>query len=172
MKSLRRADAFRAHPRPQPTKADLPREPQRSDNRFKVKLGLLDRIRNRQEALEAEAQQRFEELHARWEEVCAAIETDYDNEVAEWEREVAGLKARHETSMEAWEKERESFLAARDASNGAIDAQKADYLTGSDPQAIIDYCDMVPARSQYPDYFPQSYELDYNPNNQLLLVDY
>ena len=31
---------------------------------------------------------------------------------------------------------------------------------------------MVLSRSEYPDFFPQSYEIEYNPENKILIVDY
>src|SRR5690606_4713040 len=38
--------------------------------------------------------------------------------------------------------------------------------------AITDYCDMVLERSHYPDYFPQSYDLEYSEAVRTLVVDY
>ena len=46
------------------------------------------------------------------------------------------------------------------------------HLKQYNPGAVLDYCDLVLSNSEYPDYFPQSYELDYNPENKILVVDY
>jgi restriction system protein len=45
------------------------------------------------------------------------------------------------------------------------------YLEGS-AGVVIDYCDLVLTASDYPDYFPQDFELDYNPETKILMVDY
>ncbi len=41
-----------------------------------------------------------------------------------------------------------------------------------EPGAISDYCEMVLTNSKYPDYFPQQWDLDYNAENLILIVDY
>lgn len=41
-----------------------------------------------------------------------------------------------------------------------------------DPEAIVEYCDLVLSSSRYPDYFPQEFDLDYNPTSKTLIVDY
>lgn len=38
-------------------------------------------------------------------------------------------------------------------------------------EEVSDYCDHVLAQSHYPDEFPQSYELDYNAESKLLIVE-
>jgi restriction system protein len=40
------------------------------------------------------------------------------------------------------------------------------------PHSIIENCDLVLNNSKYPDYFPKTYELDYNPNKELLIIDF
>jgi restriction system protein len=147
-----------------PKEADMLPAPQRSDRQYEVVPGFMDRLFGRQATLERRAQERFEADQNRWQQEWLSRQMKYADALAEWERA--------QEALEVWQKQRTDFLAARDASNAAVDAQKADYLRGDDPQAIVDYCDLVLSNSQYPDYFPQSYELDYNPVNQLLLVDY
>jgi restriction system protein len=41
-----------------------------------------------------------------------------------------------------------------------------------DPSAIIQYCELVLNNSQYPESFPKSYEIDYNPATKILIVEY
>src|SRR5699024_1814484 len=36
----------------------------------------------------------------------------------------------------------------------------------------IDYCDMVLSHSHYPDVFPQEFDIEYNPETKILIVDY
>ncbi len=49
--------------------------------------------------------------------------------------------------------------------------KKSQYLN-IEPDAIFDYCEMVLANSEYPDYFLQEWDLDYQPEAKILIVDY
>jgi restriction system protein len=89
---------------------------------------------------------------------------NFERRVKEQEEEYAVILAK-------WEKERTAYLKERDKRNAAIEAKKEKYLNG-DPEAVIEYCDMVLSNSEYPEYFPQSHDLDYNPEGGLLIVDY
>src|SRR5690606_24984211 len=37
---------------------------------------------------------------------------------------------------------------------------------------ILEYCELVLNRSEYPEAFPKDFDLEYNPANKLLVVDY
>lgn len=53
----------------------------------------------------------------------------------------------------------------------AVEAKKRAYLDKT-PEAIVDYFELVLSTSCYPDYFPQGFELDYEPSAETLIVDY
>jgi restriction system protein len=78
---------------------------------------------------------------------------------------------KHKAALTRWEEERAAYLKERDERNAIIEEKREKYLSGA-PEAVIDYCGMVLSNSEYPDYFPQSHDLDYNPENRLLIVDY
>lgn len=143
------------YPAPLPKPVVVPLEPQESDEKYQVKFGFFDQLSaaRRQEKKETAAAV-FQADHALWQQTKEAEEARYGLQRTEWNKKEA------------------AFIANRDKTNAAIDEQKRDYLSGKDPQAIVDYCDLVLSNSQYPDYFPQSYELDYNPENNMLVVDY
>ncbi|MEJ2710476.1 MAG: restriction endonuclease [Anaerolineales bacterium] len=95
---------------------------------------------------------------------------------------IPGLRRKHEVTvkdledkfnlaLKKWETDSRAYIQERDRENKAIDEKKKRYFN-SDPSAIVDYCDMVLSASSYPEYFPQSFDLDYNPENQLLIIDY
>lgn len=48
---------------------------------------------------------------------------------------------------------------------------KFEYNRG-DRSAIIEYCDIVLSNSQYPESFQKTFELDYNSENKILIVEY
>lgn len=41
-----------------------------------------------------------------------------------------------------------------------------------DENAILEYCELVLSRSEYPDQFPQRFELEYNNETKILIVEY
>ncbi|MFH1493503.1 MAG: restriction endonuclease [Pseudomonadota bacterium] len=88
-----------------------------------------------------------------------------------WEKKKSETEKRNSESSIEYDKRKKAFFAQQKATNAAIDAQRDRYLSG-EVGSIIDYCDMVLANSQYPDNFPREWEIDYNVESKMLLVDY
>ena len=136
-------------------------EPERMGAAYHVYLNLLDMIfPARREEKRQEVAERFEQEHQAW-----------DNEVAAYEQQLESQAQDHAEAVAQWEERRAEFYRTRDAHNSAIDMRKARYLR-ADPEAVLDYCDLVLTHSQYPDDFPQSYEIDYAPEDKTLVIDY
>ena len=55
--------------------------------------------------------------------------------------------------------------------NQKVDELKTRYQK-KDPEAIVEYCEMVLNNSEYPDSFPRDFEIQYNDENGMLLVDF
>ena len=128
------------------------------------------------------AHERYQEATATWKQRTAQAKerhietrrqavTSYNARAQEYNETIKKLAAEYKTAVALWEKKRQEYLHMRDQANAAVDQQKQKYIEG-DAGAILDYCDLVLSRSQYPDYLPQSYELDYNPENKILIVEY
>ncbi|MBN1428131.1 MAG: restriction endonuclease [Anaerolineae bacterium] len=154
--------------KPQPTKPVPPeifQKPQRSDAKYQIKLGFIDEfldglITSRRVERKKKVDARFKSELERWQKARDQVAAEHNDRVDKYRED-----------MKAWEVDRATYLKERDQGNAAIDKRKEEYLKAQ-PQAIINYCDLVLTNSKYPDYFPQSYELDYNPETKLLLVDY
>lgn len=166
-------------PKPRPVRAPVApqptvplKEPRRTDPEYTPRLGLLDKlIPSRREARTQEANAKFTADHRVWIDHVASVEQS--NRAAR-ERHEARLRSDHDAHLRevaAWEGRREEYLAAQRAANAAIDARRDTYLAGS-PDVVLEYCDMVLSASQYPDYFPKEWELDYNAETHALIVDY
>jgi len=139
---------------PTPPKPSIPPEPKADDSRYQPKLGLLDYAsKTRRQARIDEAKALYEREHQAW-------EAHRDEMVAAYERNCA-----------QWERDRAAFLAEQTQKNQRIEERRQQYLA-KDPGAIVDYCDMVLARSQYPDWISPSFELDYVADTGTLVVDY
>lgn len=70
-----------------------------------------------------------------------------------------------------WEKKKKNFYYEQKISNEKITLQKEKYFNkGLD--AINSYCNTVLSNSEYIDNFSVEFNLDYNPKNKIILVDY
>lgn len=135
--------------------------PSLADLKYEVTLSILDRIiSSRKRAKEEAAQKSFESDLAAWKTASKLID----------EAHAAAVLA-HEALVKAWETEKVAFGEAQKASHAEIDAQRAAYLAKA-PESVADYCDFVLTNSEYPDSFPKSWRLDYNPETRLLVVEY
>src|SRR5208337_4891092 len=105
----------------------------------------------------AEAEQEVRQLESVLKRVIGLdteIHIGLDTEI-QWDR----LKD-HLESLRKWEQERQKYNEERERRNKQVDQKRENYLNG-DTSEIIDYCDMVLSSSEYPDYFPQNFDLDY-----------
>jgi restriction system protein len=140
--------------KPCPSLPAISAEPQPEDEAYRPQHSLLDSVfRGKRKEKEVAARARFEADHARW--------------VAERD----ALLAEHERLLAEWHQEREAYVAQQVADNRAIEQRRQQYLEKV-PAAIVDYCDMVLARSKYPDCLPATFELDLLEDTRTLIVDY
>lgn len=140
--------------KPKPAEPHYPREPYQNQSKYNPMLTLFDKlIKSRKEKKLQAVHEYFQRDHSAWETECAEMQLTYEKKMHEWKHE----------SAEFYQNQKEN--------NNHIEEQKRSYFAAS-PAAIVDYCDMVLQNSEYPDFFPQDYELDYNTDNKILLVDY
>jgi len=158
---LKKHEPFtKPEPKP-PVYLEFPREPEPSDAVYRPRLNLLDKlIKSRKEQKEQVANEVFTRAHVAWVTAVEATRVENDRRYAQNVAEV-----------EQWNREAQAYqeeLAKKDA---AIDDLKAKY-EALQPDAVEDYCEMVLARSEYPDDFPQDFDLEYNPETKILIVEY
>lgn len=74
-------------------------------------------------------------------------------------------------SADSWEKDKEKHKQEQVQNNLKILERKKAYF-GKNVDAIVDYCDMVLANSQYPDYFSPDWNLNFQLDTGIIIVDY
>ena len=151
-------------PKEKPTNPALigvPDCPDESDPEYAPRLGLLSLLLS---GLKEKRIQQAKDL--------------FESDLLDWEAEKRKIESenrasadRYETKLEEWKKQKEEFTRKREQGNSKILEEKAAYLN-KEPGAVIDYCEMVLSNSAYPDAFPQEYDIDYNAETRMLLVDY
>ena len=139
---------------PKPEKPKIGRKPKSTDVKYRPRLSLLDWfIQSRKTKKLTSAKERFKR--------------DY----ATWVKEKEKAESEYEKAIEEWEQAKDEYIRKRDKNNATIDNKREAYLRG-EVEAVLDYCDIVLSNSEYPDYFPKSYDLSFNPEGKFLIVDY
>lgn len=144
-----------------PKTIPFPREPLESDGEFKPAIGLFEIFSSAaREKSVLEAQERFRLAHDKWKAEVEKVKVDR-----------LDVLEKHKKEVKKWESECRKYRKKQAAQNEAVD--KWSQLYGKkEPNAILDYCDMVLINSEYPELFPKECDLDYNSSNSMLIVDY
>jgi restriction system protein len=164
-----------------------PPEPQQYDAKYQPVLGVLDKlVKSRAERKTQAAQAIYQNHYKAWEEAVQQIEVEnqrsanelFAGDHAAWAESVESTRVENErryaqnvADVEQWNREMQAYqeeLAKKDA---AIDERRAKY-EALQPDGVEDYCEMVLANSEYPDGFPQDFDLEYNPVTKILIVEY
>jgi len=133
---------------------------------------VLDKLMaSRRERMAADAQLRFRGAHEEWEHIVQSVASTNAAAQRKYEQAVLAVTQAYGEAVTAWEQRRARFLEEQRQRNATLDAQRDRYLA-SDPEAVTEYCDLVLSRSEYPTYFPQEWQLDYNPDTRILVADY
>jgi restriction system protein len=151
---------------------DIPIEPLETDYKYQPKFNLLDNIFKSLKKKKIEnSYALFLEDHEDWKKRKDTIINNNIKKHEKAENDFNKRKKDYNIYLAQWEKERNIFIENQKAGNEAIDKQKETYFN-QDPGGIVDYCDTVLSNSQYPDSFPQEFELDYIPETKMMIVDY
>lgn len=165
-------------PKPkEPILREAPTEPSQKD--YQPHFSFLDKlIKSRKEDKIQQAQLLFEKAIEYWRSKCAEVDLSnerikeqYHNSNLEYEKALIEVKEKNIEDIKVWEKEKSEFILIQEQTNLKVEALKELYFK-IDPSAITEYCDLVLNNSQYPDSFPKSYELNYNPETKILIVEY
>lgn len=143
------------------TAIPIPLEPRAFDEKYKPKSGILEFIfKDFEEKRKKEAGDLFKNDRTAWEKEKKDIIEK--NKQAE---------DNHKKLMEQWQEREKAYLEKRDKKNGKILKMKEAYFE-QESEAIKYLCEIVLSKSDYPDNFPQEYEVDYNADTKTLIVDY
>ena len=124
------------------------------------------------------ANTKYEEAIAVWEMQCAEIENKnksindkFLNDIAKYEIEVQKATDKNIDEIKKWEIIRGDFILNQNQTNDKVEVMKEMYLK-LNADSIVEYCDLVLSNSVYPESFPKSFEIDYNPESKILIVEY
>jgi restriction system protein len=155
----------------------LPQKPDQS--KYVPKLSFFDKIfSDRRQKKENALHEKYKISLATWEESCRgislknqALSRSYELELIKYEKEISVIKDEFDLRIEEWLKEKEIFYKNQKRSNEKFDLLKEKYWS-VETAAVIEYCDLVLNNSIYPDSFPRSFELDYNGDTKILILEF
>jgi restriction system protein len=179
---------------PKPVPPPLSEEPQATDKNFQPKRSIFDSVfvARKKDKIQ-KCKELFEIEHDRWQVECNDIiqetrlrcdkwEAEGMRKIAEFNQSIEEMKRNYEiklktakcaydTDLDRWVKEKDEYCRNQETQNKSIEKMKSLYLEKL-PAAIVEYCEIVLNNSQYPEAFPKDFDLDYNSNSNLLIVEY
>lgn len=133
-----------------------------------LKLNLFDKMfKKRKEKKTLEFEENYQLRIKEWEDENkkidghnAWLENNDKEEFKKWKEKV-----------KEWENRKAQFLEEQDKYNTNIDQQKEKYIKKNETE-VIEYCRMILENSDYTINFEKNFELEYNPQNEILIVEY
>lgn len=156
---LKDKSSFPEKPPVKPQKENYPAEPSENSQKYIPSLGFLDKIiKSRGVRKIEEKQSEFYEDCRLWKWKIEQIDKKYELESSFYEKQFL-----------EWSIKRDDFVKRQNEQHAAIEAKKKSYEE-KNPEAVVDYCDMVLSFSSYPSYFPQEFDIDFS--SGALVIDY
>lgn len=150
---------------PSPQPLTLPDRPTAKSRGFRSDLSLLDKL------IPSRRRTRLEEAQAEWDRKRHVADTEFELQTLEHKNSVEELDRKFEADLVAWNERRGEYLSAQASDNALVDALREKYRD-RDPSGVEEYCSLVLEHSVYPDSFPTAFELEYTPDNGMLVIDY
>jgi restriction system protein len=146
---------------------------------YNPKFSFFDKIiKSKRESKIAESELAYNKDYKKWEESKKEFESKNDElnekhrqEVKEWEELIENIKLENKKIVEQWKNREKEYYENQEKQNQKIDDLKDSYFN-SKPEAIVENCELVLNNSEYPETFPKNFEIEYNPENKILIVDY
>jgi len=159
--SLIDKSAFPKNKPKSPVLLTVPIEPQKKDKEFVPKRNFFISIFPglKQKRIDR-ANHLFEQAHLGWESAKKEVEKTNSE-----------LLEKYKADDLKWQEEEKEYIAGQEEKNKEILEKKDKYLN-KNATMIAEYCELVLSKSQYPDEFPQEFDVEYMPESQILAVDY
>jgi len=145
-----------------------PQAPDRNSLEFKVNLKLFEKVlKSKKEKAVTKAESNFKSAYDEWSISCEEIQRE--NEIIEKKYKKEMLEFTNKVA--AWNDQKDKFLKNQNEFNQKIDDLKTRYIM-ADASAILEHCEIVLNSSVLPYMFKKDFELEYNPDSKILIIDY
>jgi restriction system protein len=165
--------------RTKPTYKPIPQSPNNDDLLYQPVFTIVDKlIKSSKEKKIQAANEKYKLAYSEWLNKKGKIEEEnrlskhyYEKSVEENAAKRISIEKHLLEEEQNWLKRKNDFLLHQSELNQKVNELKEKYLA-KDPYAIVEYCDMVLNNSDYPELVKKDFDLDYNPDNSILIVDY
>ena len=148
-------------------------------NSYKPKLNLSDKIFSSRKKKKMEiANSSYERALKNWCSICEdldlqnkKIDNNFQEDLKRYNTKIDKIKEEYDILESEWNQAENKFYSKQKENNLKIEELEKKYLS-KDEQAILHYCEIVLNNSLYPEYFPKDFELEYNPENGIMIVEY
>jgi restriction system protein len=160
-----------------PTFRELPKEP--DFGLYKPQLSLVDKIfKPLKKKKIKQAETLYQEAMDAWKKSIdetnsfnSNLKEQHEQKLKEVEEQKKTVIKHFDALEKDWEREKEAYNDSQKEHNETTEKLKENYFH-KNAEAIIKYCEMVLNNSQYPETFPKDFDLDYNSDSKLLIVEY
>jgi len=144
----------------------VPKEPDRAN--YQPDFTLIDYlIKSLKQKKIAKAEEQYKKWHDEWE----ADMNEYNLASQEFEK-LKGIKINEFIQLhENWKRKEKEFYELQDEHNKKIDKLNDLYLE-LDQNAVTEYCELVLSNSIFPESVPKDFDLEYNSETKILIVEY
>lgn len=171
-------------PKPRkPAKPTLPSKPDElkaspcpDRSKYKIKVPIhLHLAPKKKKALINEAEQQFQADLDAWQVEAKKIEQKNIKSANDWikkkEDKLREWEELHQKSCAEWEDKKREHEASQSQYNEGLEKLRGDYEDRK-PEAVVEYCRLVLARSEYPFSFGKDYQIEYDLDARVLALDY
>ena len=149
-----------------------PAEPDARAEKYEPTFSFFDKLSSRRKnARQQEAKKRYNADLDEWRTECERVTRANEELQRGYETKLARARKNHQTALDQWRDARADFLAEQRAQNRVVDERRVQWQAG-ETNAVEAYCDIVMSASSYDECCPQEFELEYNRENRMLVVDY
>lgn len=159
---------------PYPAKPDDPKltqltnAPNKSDLEFQPKLNFFTNIvKYFKDKAISESELAYKMAYENWEENYNRIIQNNIELSAEYGKDMDAFK----NKVSEWNSQNSAYIKEQNEYNTEIDELKLRY-SSLDVSAIDEYCEIILNRSSLPDFVEKEFEVNYNSDNKILIVDY
>lgn len=146
----------------------LPAKPSKLDEIYQPKKNMFYAlIKPLKDKAQAEADSLYEKAEDIWKLECTLVEQNNKKNQDKYGQELK----KYQKESATWEKNKAAFIKKQNEFNQLIDSFQSEYLELK-PSAIEEYSKEVLNRSRLPLLFKKEYELSYQPETKILIVDY
>jgi restriction system protein len=153
-----------------PKKPENPILPQKPEF-IPPKVSILDKLLGKTKVINEKAKMNYVDSVSSWQKEVVEIQDRYDFDLTTFSKKIEEIDTAINNIKKELSNAKDRYEKEILESNIQIEVLKESYKN-NEPNAIQEYCEIVLNNSSYPDFFPKEFEIEYNHDNQLLIINY